>query len=87
MPNGFTFVEDNADAQSKRRSNPNLVNGLTNGQASESPEGAADTSVEVLNAVRTREITSKAVSGALLMLLKWFRISRELLFIHRFRLS
>lgn len=80
-------MEENADAQSKRRSNTNLVNGLTNGQASESPEGAADTAAEELNALRTREITSKAVSGALLMLLKWFKISRELLFIPRFRLS
>lgn len=80
-------MEDNADAQGKRRSNANPLNGQANGQASESPEGAADIAAEELNAVRTREITSKAVSGVLLMLLKWFKISRELFFIPRFRLS
>ncbi len=79
-------MEDNADAQGKRRSNTNPVNGLANGQAPESPEGAADL-VEELNVVRAREITSKAVSGILLMLLKWFKISRELLIIPRFRLK
>lgn len=79
-------MEDNADAQGKRRSNTNPVNGLVNGQAPESPEGAADL-VEELNVVRAREITSKAVSGILLMLLKWFKISRELLIIPRFRLK
>lgn len=62
------------------------MNGLANGQAPESPEGAADL-VEELNVVRAREITSKAVSGILLMLLKWFKISRELLIIPRFRLK
>lgn len=89
-PNGiassFSFVEDNADAQGKRRSNTNPVNGMANEQASESPEEAAD-QVEELNVVRAREITSKAVSGVLLMLLKWFKISRELLIIPRFRLK
>lgn len=87
IPSSFSFVEDNADAQGKRRSNINPVNGLANGQASESPEGAADIAAEELNAVRAREITSKAVSGVLLMLLKWFKISRELFLIPRFRLT
>lgn len=80
-------MEDNADGQGKRKSNTNLVNDLANGHPSDSPEGAADIAVEELNAVRTREITSKALSGILLMLLKWFKISRELFFIPRFRLS
>lgn len=71
-------MDDNADAQGKRRSNTNPVNGLANGEASESPEGAAELAEE-LNVVRAREITSKAVSGALLILLKWFRVSRELI--------
>lgn len=34
-------------------------------------------SIELLNIARTREITSKAVSGLLLVLLKWFRLSRK----------
>lgn len=80
-------MEDSADAQSKRRSNTNQVNGIANGQTLESPEGAADIAAEELNAVRAREITSKAVSGVLLMLLKWFKISRELFLIPRFRLK
>lgn len=84
IPSSFSFVEDNADAQGKRRSNTNPANGLANGQASESPEGAAELAEE-LNVVRAREITSKAVSGVLLMLLKWFKISRELHIIPRFR--
>lgn len=80
-------MEENADAQGKRRSNKNPVNGLANGQASESPEGGADIAADELNAVRAREITSKAVSGVLLLLLKWFKISRELFLIPRSRLS
>lgn len=76
-------MDDNADAQGKRRSNTNPVNGLANGQASESPEGAAELAEE-LNVVRAREITSKAVSGALLILLKWFKISRELIILLAF---
>lgn len=79
-------MEDNVDAQGKRRSNTNPVNGQANAQASESPEGAADIAAEELNTVRVREITSKAVSGVLLMLLKWFKISRKLFLIPHFRL-
>lgn len=59
------------------------MNGLANEQASESPEGAAELADE-LNVVRAREITSKAVSGALLILLKWFKISRELIILLAF---
>lgn len=76
-------MDDNADAQGKRRSNTNPVNGMANGQASEGPEGAAELAEE-LNVVRAREITSKAVSGALLILLKWFKISRELIILLAF---
>ena len=42
------------------------------------PEGeVADRSLEELNAIRTREVTSKAIQGFLLMLLKWLRLSRK----------
>jgi len=40
------------------------------------PVEAADLPVEDLDALRTREITAKAVSGILLTLLKWFKVSR-----------
>ena len=49
------------------------LSGLT-----ESGEPAPDIhSLESLNSIRTREITSKAISGYVLSLLKWFRISRK----------
>lgn len=45
-------------------------NGQVDGAHEEYPLGD-------LNSVRTREITSKAISGFLLTMLKWFRLSRE----------
>lgn len=33
--------------------------------------------VEEIEALRSREITAKAVSGILLVLLKWFKVSRK----------
>jgi hypothetical protein len=38
---------------------------------------APELSPEELDAARTREITSKAMTGILLLLLKWLRLSRE----------
>ena len=35
-----------------------------------------DSGLEELNAVRSREISAKAISGILLLLLKWFKLSR-----------
>ncbi len=40
-------------------------------------------SVEELDGVRAREITVKAVSGMLLLLLKWFKISRKTFHVSR----
>ncbi len=40
----------------------------------------SDLTTEELEAVRSREITSKAVSGILLTLLKWFKVSHILKF-------
>ena len=80
MPNGISFSEDGPnDTQAKKRPNPSSsanTNGIANGQLADSEDGT-DPVVEELNNVRSREITSKAVSGVLLMLLKWFKISRE----------
>lgn len=36
-----------------------------------------DASVEELNALRLREISSKSVSGIIMLLLKWFKLSRK----------
>jgi hypothetical protein len=37
----------------------------------------SDLPVDEIEAVRSREITAKAVSGILLILLKWFKVSRK----------
>jgi len=38
-----------------------------------------DTSIDELDNIRLREITGKAVSGTLLLMLKWFKRSRKFL--------
>lgn len=40
-------------------------------------QGEPEPSPEEVDAARTREITSKAMTGILLLLLKWLRISRK----------
>lgn len=75
VPNGFP---EEGDAAGKKRTNPNSsaqLNGLANGQLADNEDGT-DPAVEELNGVRLREITSKAVSGTLLIILKWFKLSR-----------
>ena len=48
------------------------------GEAGESEEDKRPAlSHEEVDAMRMREVTSKAVSGVLLLLLRWFKISRE----------
>lgn len=80
VPNGMSFSEDGAnDAQGKRKTNPNSsanLNGMANGQLAHNEDGA-DPAVEGLNETRLREISSKTVSGILLLLLKWFKLSRK----------
>lgn len=80
LQNGTAFPEDGSnEAQGKRRVNPSFsanTNGMANGQLAENEDGT-DPVVEELNALRSREITTKAVSGVLLILLKWFKLSRE----------
>lgn len=72
--------EDGAnDGSGNRRTNQNSsasLNGMANGHLAEDEDGTAP-AVEVLNEMRSREISSKAVSGILLVLLKWFKVSRE----------
>ena len=78
-PNGA--AEDAiVDAQGRRKTNPNSsasLNAMANGQLADGEEPSAP-AVEGLNEIRSREISSKAVSGILLVLLKWFRLSRKL---------
>lgn len=78
QPNGTSFGEDNPDASSKRKQNSSSLNlnGTENGQLAENGDGT-DPEVEELNAVRTREISLKAIAGTLIQLLKWFKMSRK----------
>ena len=79
LPNGLSFGEENPDLPGKRKrdSNPAMnMNGVEHGQLAENGDGT-DPEVEELNTVRTREITFKALSGSVILLLKWFKLSRE----------
>lgn len=49
---------------------------MANGQLSDN-EDRTDPAIEGLNDARSREISAKAVSGILLLLLKWFKLSRK----------
>ena len=67
------------EGQNRRKANANSsasLHGMANGHVSDIEDGAIP-AFESLNEVRGREISSKAVSGILLVLLKWFKISRE----------
>lgn len=78
IPNGVPLGED-GDAQNRKKNNPQPsinVNGMADAKSTDN-EDDTHTAVEELNAVRSREIVSKAVSGILLILLKWFRLSRK----------
>ena len=76
--NGASFCEDNQDGAGKRKQSSSSlnINGTEHGQLAENGDGT-DPEVEELNAVRTREITLKAIAGTLIQLLKWFKLSRE----------
>jgi hypothetical protein len=50
------------------------ANGVS-GDADNAP--AAEPSIGDVDAARTREITAKAATGIILLLLKWFKVSRE----------
>lgn len=80
LQSGFSFPDNGSDAvMGKPKSNLNLAQQLSG--AAKGPNGHiddnADPVLEELNAVRLREITAKAISGIIVMLLKWFKVSRE----------
>jgi len=60
-----------APGASSRPNVPSASNGNTSSQ--DTPE----LTPEELDATRTREITAKAVSGIMLLLLKWLKLSRK----------
>ncbi|KAG8531971.1 uncharacterized protein KY384_003607 [Bacidia gigantensis] len=82
LPSHNNSAEDAGDNSDKRKTNPNSsanLNALINEHGLEREEDV-DPTVETLNDVRMREISTKAVSGILLILLKWFKISHVLKF-------
>ena len=68
------------------RSEVNLRNGAQGQNRQQDPASIplpntvdpADLPIDEIEAMRSREITAKAVSGILLILLKWFKVSRKL---------
>ena len=74
----LTFSESEGSDKRLPKSNLNLaklMHGIANGDRS--GDEIANPALVELNATRLREITSKAIAGILLMLLKWFRLSRR----------
>lgn len=73
MPNGMAG----------RGNNPGMNGGPVGPRPPEIPGQIAaqeepEPSLEEVDAARTREITSKAMTGILVLLLKWLRISRKM---------
>jgi hypothetical protein len=60
--------------------NYSALNGCHAGQNSLSADSNSDAAIEELDNIRLREITGKAVSASLLILLKWFKRSHVLKF-------
>ena len=55
------------------------VNGSGPGPTSIAEDLNSEAAIEELDNVRLREITGKAISGSLLLLVKWFKRSRTLI--------
>ncbi|KAL8921613.1 MAG: hypothetical protein Q9172_003938 [Xanthocarpia lactea] len=82
VPNGISSPDDNPDTgPMKRKLNPDIAphGGMANGNSAEF-EHEPDPVIEELNATRLREISTKAISAILLMLLRWFKLSHVLKF-------
>ena len=68
----------NGQSKIKGRENGRTINGSGMPQSDNIADDAdPKMTLEELNALRTREITGKAVSGILLLILKWFKLSRK----------
>lgn len=59
------------------RNSSSSVNEAGGSHSRSEPDLTNDISVNELDNIRLREITGKAVSGSLLLLLKWFKRSRR----------
>jgi hypothetical protein len=75
-------AQQNAQQQANRTNGPNVPNGPRPDGSAQQPNGNAnpepvELSPEEIEATRTREITAKAVTGILLLLLKWLKVSRK----------
>jgi hypothetical protein len=63
---------------------PTFVDGTQNGNTANGIDSSnplleqSNLSLDDLDAIRTQEITAKAASGLLLLMLKWFKVSRML---------
>lgn len=66
---------DQGPGKNKEHHGGRAVDGCAENENSEAEENSLVT-IEDIEAARSREITAKAVSGLLLLLLKWFKISR-----------
>ena len=86
LANVTALITQNANGQNGMHGNFNFPEGQ-NGVPAQKPEtngvvnglnlDAAHVSTEELDAVRSQEITAKAASGILVLLLKWFKVSRK----------
>ncbi|KAL9120268.1 MAG: hypothetical protein Q9187_003175 [Circinaria calcarea] len=84
IPNSFSLQDDHDTEPILRipKNNLNLgkqLNGQGNGSRAETEYGPGQ-DIEEKNAIRLREITSKAIAGILLVLLRWFKLSHVLKF-------
>jgi len=70
-PGNFTFPEAPNGTSAHKPETNGVMNGLN--------LDAAHVSTEELDAVRIQEVTAKAASGILVLLLKWFKVSRKML--------
>jgi hypothetical protein len=69
LQSGFQF-QDNQNGTTSGRPDMNGINGI-NGHSSPVATN------EELEAMRTQEVLDKAVTGSLVLILKWFKVSRE----------
>jgi hypothetical protein len=69
LQSGFQF-QDNQNGTTSGRPDMNGING-TNGHSNPVATN------EELEAMRTQEVLDKAVTGSLVLILKWFKVSRE----------
>jgi hypothetical protein len=67
LQSGFQY-QDNQNGNSSGRPDMNGANGHSSTPATN----------EELDAMRTQEVMDKAVTGTLMLILKWFKVSRKL---------